>query len=213
MLLAVSQWLQKHEPSRPRTLAIDGRPLAVNTYSKDRDAITGYAMRGFARGYKLHAIWGTGPMPLAWEVTPLNRSEPVVARQLVESLSSVQHRCYLLGDSAYDSNPLHAVTAAAGYQLLAPQKRPGRALGKRPHHPSRVQGLTLLASPYGQRLYKTRTRIEREFGHLAIRPEGLDQLPAHVRRLRRVKQFVHGKLILNGFRKLSNQNHFLSLVA
>ena len=41
---------------------------------------------------------------------------------------------------------------------------------------------------------------------MAIRPEGLDQLPAHVRRLPRVRQFVNAKLILNGFRILKNKN-------
>ena len=50
------------------------------------------------------------------------------------------------------------------------------------------------------------SQIERQFGNMAIRPEGLDQLPAHVRRLPRVRQFVNAKLILNGFRILKNKN-------
>ena len=64
----------------------------------------------------------------------------------------------------------------------------------------------MLETDYGRRLYRRRTAIERQFGNMAIRPEGLDQLPAHVRRLPRVRQFVNAKLILNGFRILKNKN-------
>jgi hypothetical protein len=41
-----------------------------------------------------------------------------------------------------------------------------------------------------------------------VRPEGLSELPKHVRRLHRVRLFVHGKIILNGVRILMNRNQF-----
>ena len=182
LLKAVSDWVALHNPAKERKIQIDGRPLTVSAFSKDRDARWGYAIKGFARGYKLHAIWGNGPIPEAWDVQPLNVSEPrLAANRLVPSLKLVRHKCYLVGDCSYDSNPLHEVTAKLGYQLLAPQKRPGKGLGQRRHHPSRLAGLQILKTPYGQRLYRGRSAIERQFGHLAIRQEGLDQLPAHVR--------------------------------
>ena len=36
--------------------AIDGQPLRVSDYSRDRDAKNGRAYRRFGRGYKLHAV-------------------------------------------------------------------------------------------------------------------------------------------------------------
>ena len=206
LLQAIVAWLDSYGPEKERTIHIDGRALAVNAFSKDRDARWGYATKGFARGYKIHAIWGSGPVPLAWQLCSLNVSEPKVARHLVPGLRPVGHRCYLVGDRAYDSNPLHAVSASRGDQLLAPQKRRGRALGHGTHHASRLTSLRMLETGYGRRLYRRRTAIERQFGNMAIRPEGLDQLPAHVRRIPRVRQFVNAKLILNGFRILKNKN-------
>jgi Transposase DDE domain len=183
-----------------RIRIVDGRPFPINPYSKDRDARWGYAIRGFARGYKLHAVWGGGFVPIAWELRSLNASEPRVAAEcLLPRVPRATGKMYLVGDCAFDTNPMHAATAERGYQLLAPPKRHGRGLGHRPHHPARLLGLAQLQTSYGQRLYKRRGIIERFFGNWATRNLGLDALPAHVRRVRRVKQFVQAKIILNGF--------------
>jgi Transposase DDE domain len=183
-----------------RICIVDGRPFPINPYSKDRDARWGYAIRGFGFGYKVHVVWGGGLVPLAWEVLPLNASEPrVAAERLLPRLPRVTRKQYLLGDCAYDTNPMHAATAERGYQLLAPPKRAGAGLGHRPHHPARLIGLAQLQTPYGGRLYKRRGAIERFYGNWAVRDIGLDTLPAHVRRLRRIKQFVQAKIVLNGF--------------
>src|SRR5262245_21720236 len=40
-------------------LVIDGKPLPVGRCSKDPDAKSG----ALGRGYKLHALWGRGPLP------------------------------------------------------------------------------------------------------------------------------------------------------
>jgi hypothetical protein len=183
-----------------RIRIVDGRPLAINPFSKDPDARWGYAIRGFAFGYKVHAVWGGGLVPIAWELRPLNASEPRVAAEcLLPRVPHATGKMYVVGDCSFDTNRMHAAAAQRGYQLLAPPKRPGRGLGHRPHHPARLIGLTKLKTAYGQRLYKHRSIIERFFGNWATRNIGLDTLPAHVRRLRRVKQFVQAKLILNGF--------------
>jgi Transposase DDE domain len=190
-----------------RVGAVDGRPLTINPYSKDRDARWGYAIRGFGFGYKLHMVWCRGLVPLAWELLPLNASEPrVAAEQLLPRLPRATGKRYLLGDCAYDTNPLHAAAAERGYQLLAPPKRSGNNLGHRPHHPARLIALAQLKTAYGSRLYKRRGMIERFFANWAIRDIGLDTLPAHVRRLHRIKQFVQAKIILNGFHILHRRN-------
>jgi hypothetical protein len=184
---------------------LDGRALTINPFSKDPDARWGWALRGYGFGYKLHAVWGDAAAPDAWEVRPLNVSEPGVATEvLVPQLPQASGKRYLVGDSAYDSNPLHAAAANRGYQLLAPPKRQGAGLGHCRHHPGRVAALCQLTTPYGKRLYHRRAEIDREFGHWAVRQEGLDELPAHVRRLHRIKVFVVAKLILNAFRIILN---------
>lgn len=191
-----------------RIRVVDGRCFPINPYSKDRDARWGYAIRGFAFGYKLHAVWGGGLVPIAWELRSLNASEPRVAgERLLPRIPRATGKMYLVGDCAYDTNPMHAATAERGYQLLAPPKRPGRAVGHRPHHPARLIGLAQLQTPYGRRLYKCRGMIERFFGNWATRDIGLDSLPAHVRSLRRVKQFVQAKIILNGFHILHHRKN------
>ena len=66
--------------------------------------------------------------------------------------------------------------------------------------------MELLRSPYGQWLYRQRGMIERQFGNGTMRGEGLGTLPAHVRRLPRVRNYVHAKIVLNGFRVLTNRD-------
>jgi hypothetical protein len=206
LLEAMEAWLRSHAPANERVRAIDGRPLLISPFSKDPDARWGYAFNGLGIGYKLHALWGTGPVPTAWCLRPLNASEATVAAQdLVPVLPATTTKQYLLGDAAYDTNRLYAAAAARGFQLLAPPKRRGKALGHRPHHPARVRGLHLLQTRYGARLYRQRGLIERQFGNATLRDEGLGSLPAHVRRLPRVQRYVQAKLILNGFRILANK--------
>ena len=49
---------------------IDGKPLAVSGVTKDKDAGYGRSARGIQKGYKLHAVWATGPLPSAWALAP-----------------------------------------------------------------------------------------------------------------------------------------------
>jgi hypothetical protein len=206
LLKTVEMQLQRPaEATEP--MAVDGRPLVVSRYSKDPDADWGYAMKTVGLGYKIHTIWAGGPVPLAWEVQTLRASEATVATErLVPALPQATKRSYLIGDAAYDTNKLYAATAQRGYQLLAPPKHPRRGLGHRPHHPDRMAAMTLLNTPRGQKLMAKRTAIERSFGNWSVRPEGLSELPKHVRRLHRVRLFVHAKIILNGIRILMNRN-------
>jgi hypothetical protein len=214
LLKAVESFLRNQTPDTDRVVAVDGRPLIISGFSKDPDAHWGYGIKGLDFGYKLHAIWGTGPVPLAWCLRPLNADESVTAANwLVPFLSVTRKKRYLVGDAAYDTNRLHGAAAEKGFQLLAPPKHNGKGLGHRSHHPARIRGMNLLKTPYGERLYRQRGMIERQFGNATMRAEGLGSLPAHVRRLPRVKLYVQGKLILNGFRILMNRNQPFSTAA
>jgi hypothetical protein len=174
-------------------LLVDGKPLVVGTYSKDHDSAWGRAGRGYAKGYKLHAIYGRGVVPLAWDVAPLNVSEPEVAARCVSHLE--RGGGYLLGDKAFDSNPLHDVASSRGYQLVAERKRPSTGLGHRRHSPSRLRCIDLLRTEFGQDLYRCRDDVERKFGWLTTHAGGLAPLPAWIRRSHRVRLWVQGKLL------------------
>lgn len=173
---------------------VDGKPLVVGTHSKDGDSRWGRAGRGFAKGYKLHAVYTSAPIPKSWEVTPMNVGEPEVAARLIPAAKGGG---YLLGDKQYDSNPLHEVARAAGYQLVAQRKRPQTGLGHREHSEGRFRSMALLRKEFGKALYRCRENIERQFGWLTSHAGGLLPLPSWVRRAHRVQCWVQAKLIIH----------------
>jgi hypothetical protein len=193
--------LQEHlrATDNPALLSfIDGKPLPIGGNSKDPDAHWGRATGGLAKGYKLHAIWSTGALPQAWEVTPLNVSEKKVAQRLIGQL------CwggYLLADGEYDVSYLYDLAFAKGYQLVAPYrkaKNPGS--GKHYQSPHRLRSIKLMQHPFGQELYRARQQIERSFGNATSFGGGLAPLPAWVRGLDRVRTWVWAKLLINAVR-------------
>jgi Transposase DDE domain len=180
---------------------IDGKALAVSGVSKDPDVGYGRGAGGSQKGYKFHALWGEGPMPVAWGLAPINVSEKTMARHLIASSPGTG---YLLGDKQYDANHLYDAAAAAGYQLVVRKtKHRGRGgLGHRPQSQFRLRSIELLTKPFGQMLYGQRRKIESSFGTLTSFGGGLAPLPAWVRRFHRVRDWVHAKLLIAGVRWL-----------
>lgn len=173
---------------------IDGKPLTVGTYSKDPDATWGYAGQSFAKGYKLHAVYGSRVIPDVCDVEPLNVSEPDVGAALILRLKAAG---YFLGDKAYDSNRVHEAARSVGGQLVAQRKRPGTNLGHRWHSPGRLRSMALMCTDFGRALYQHRGTIERTFAHLTNHAGGLAPLPNWVRRIHRVRLWVQTKLIIH----------------
>ena len=64
---------------------IDGKALAVSAVSKDPDAGYGRGAGAQQKGYKWHAVWSDGPMPLAWGLAPMNTSGRIQANKNVAS--------------------------------------------------------------------------------------------------------------------------------
>ena len=188
-------------PAQPSLVkALDGKPLVIAKHTADPDATSGRGVGGFAKGYKLHAIWGRDAMPLAWSVRPLNVSEGAEARELIGRLND---EGYLLADINYDRNDLYDRAASRGNQLLAQRRPSSKGLGHHRHSPHRLRSVHLLEcspSPFGRDLYRQRRQIERDFGNLVAFGGGLQCLPSWVRRLSRVRLFVHAKLIINAAR-------------
>ena len=180
---------------------IDGKPLGVSGVSKDRDAGYGRGAGGKQKGYKLHAVWGSGPLPLAWGLAAINCSEKTIARELIPTLPG---EGYLLGDAEFDANHLYDLAHAAGHQLLVPKRQKQHGLGHRRQSPYRLRSIELMKRKFGKAMYQFRRQIERDFGNLVSFGGGLTCLPPWVRRFPRVRNWVHAKLLVNAARWFRN---------
>ena len=176
---------------------IDAKPLAVSGVSKDPDVGYGRGAGGMQKGYKFFSVWSCGPLPLAWALGPMNKSEKTMARQLIPTLPGSG---YLLGDSEYDSNPLHELAAQNDHQLLTPKRQKHRGIGHRPQSPSRLRSIELMRRSFGRQIYRFRRQIERNYGNLTSFGGGLTCLPPWVRRITRVRNWVQAKLLINAAR-------------
>lgn len=176
---------------------LDGKPLVVGVFTRDPDVAWGKLSNDtWARGYKLHLVFDAAGVVEAAQVTPLNGSESITARALVEfmNLSGALVRA----DSSYDSNALYQAIAQRGGRLIAPRKKPGRGLGHHPQHPHRLQAIQLLEGSSEARTIhrRLRIRVEQGLAHMTNLPFGLAPLPNWVRRLERVRRWVLAKISL-----------------
>jgi hypothetical protein len=190
-LACVEQWWLK---------VIDAKPLAISNFSNDVDAGYGRGAGGYQNGYKFYAVWGVGPLPMAWALAPMNVSEKIMARFLIRDLPGGG---YLVGDNEYDTNVLYDLAGQANYQLLAPQ-RASTQLGHQRHSPYRLRCIELRKRPFGRSIWSYRGQIERDFGGLTSFGGGLTGLPSWVRRFTRVRNWVHAKLLINAARWFLN---------
>lgn len=184
---------------------IDGKPLPVSRHSQDGHATFGRGAGGINRGYKLHAIYANGPMPVAWQVHSMKVDERVVAVDLVKTLAT---EGYLLADANYDSNALYRRAREHNVQLLAPRRgAPHSGLGHHRHDAARLRAMELLEGPseFGRSLYRQRRQIETHFGNLSSFGGGLTHLPPWVRTEPRVRRYVHAKLIIRAARTRAQQ--------
>jgi hypothetical protein len=190
---------------------IDGKAIAVSGVSKDPDTGYGRGAGGNQKGYKLHAVWDAGPMPIAWGLAPMNVSEKCMARHLIPALPGGG---YLLADSQYDANPLYDLAAEAGFQFVAKKTkdRGCGGLGHRRQSAGRLRSIELLTTAFGRALSNQRNTIECCFGAWVSFGGGLGPLPAWVRRFSRVRNWVQGKILVSGIRWLFlHESHKLAL--
>lgn len=185
---------------------LDAKALPVAAHSKDPDAGWGRGAGQMSNGYKLHALWAGGAMPLLWRVAALDTSEQEIARRMLRDLAVLDLPGHVVADASYDINLLYEQAAQSGNRLLAPRKRPGTNLGHRPHSCHRVrsiemlEGITATLSDMGPAMTRQRVQIERDLGNLTSFGGGLQDLPAWVRRHRRTRRWVWGKLMVNAAR-------------
>lgn len=195
MLQATNAYLARQDTS-VRLAFLDGKPLPVSFCSRDPDARIGWATKGFAKGYKLHACATADGRIAAFTVRPMNEGEAKVAR---EQLPAAPEATLILADANYDTKHLYQTLGARGQQLLTPLKRiavnpqPLRRMG--PHRRFAIELHRNLGSGYRALLDK-RDAIERVFAALTCFGGGLTTLPAWVRRLGRVTRWVTAKIAI-----------------
>jgi hypothetical protein len=192
---------------------LDGKPLPVGGYSKDPDAGYGKGAGTMDKGYKLHTVWSNRAMPEAWEVTSLKVGETTVAEQLIKQLDAGG---YLLGDGNYDSSKLFDLAAEAGYQMIVPFKQANAGKGHHYQSPHRLDCIERMqpdkgTSNFAQTLYKMRPAIERSYGNATSFAGGMGPLQNWTRRLKRVRFWVWGKLLINAVRIIRNKGLTSSL--
>jgi hypothetical protein len=208
---SVMELLQRieHEVLAPKSNSelfwtLDAKPLPIGGCSKDRQAGYGRAAGGKAKGYKIHVIHGSNGSLGAWRVAPMNVDERVMAARMLRT-APVQG--YVVADSNYDSNCLHAICDWRGnLQLVSPRRYgPGRGHGHRKQTAGRLRSKELLENPtphFGHQLLADRSDIERHFGNLTSWGGGLTHLPPWVRTHRRVHRWVQAKLIINRLKRI-----------
>jgi hypothetical protein len=192
---------------------MDGKPLFVGGFTKDPDARKGYGAGLIGKGYKLHALWSGRALLEAWDVTPLNKSENVVAGELLKHTSGGG---YLLTDGNYDTNPLNNQAGREGYQLVSKNRRANAGKGHHRQSPYRQRSIELRNHSFGEELLNHRYQIEQFFGNTTTFAGGLAPLPAWVRRIKRVRTWVWCKLLINAVRirlkqGLTTQMQFVGL--
>lgn len=182
---------------------IDGKPLPIGGCSKDRQSGYGRSAGGKARGYKVHAIISSRGSIAQWRVAPMNKDERVMAERMLKA-TGIQG--YVLADSNYDSNKLHAICdAKVSLQLLARRRYgPKHGTGHRRQSAGRLRSMERLENPYpafADRLMQDRSEIERQFGQWTSWGGGLTCLPPWVRTHRRVHRWVQAKLVLTRLKR------------
>lgn len=192
---------------------IDGKPMPIGGYSKDKQAGYGRSAGGKAKGYKLHALIGNDGSVADWRVAPMNKDERVMAQRMLRT-TTIQG--YLLADSNYDSNRLHEVCDQKdSLQLLTKRRRGGvgRGLGHHNHRAGRLRSIARTENPYpafAKGLLMDRAEIERRFGHLSNWGGGLNGLPAWVRTHRRVHRWVQAKLVLTALKRQCSKRTYVA---
>jgi hypothetical protein len=201
-ITAVLRRVQQRLPEG-RVLFTDGKAFELRSRSQDPDARIGRGSGRYANGYKLHVIIDDNHRVVGWEVHPMNVAEPQVARAIMEKVVLPRQARLLIGDAAYDSNPLHTVVAARGLRLIAPRRCPHRGWGNRPHHPGRRKSKAITEDRGGwiwPFLRSRRWTVERFFAGLVVSGVGISHLPNWVRRQHRTAIWIGAKLVINAAR-------------
>lgn len=178
---------------------IDGTALEIRGHSKDRQSGYGFGSGRKAKGYKLHLLLEAPGRVIDWRVTPMNVSEKKMGQRM---LLGAKQLMYVVADNNYDIQRLYTIVSAKGGQFLSPRRRDTGPLRPSRETPGRLRCNQMLCGPseFGRDLLRARIAIERFFGNADSHAEAMGELPAWVRTHRRVRNWIHAKLIINAVR-------------
>jgi len=169
---------------------IDAKGLQINHCSCDKQAGFGYTGGGMGKGYKLYAIANSTQGFEQWTIGPMNLDERKVAQNLIAKTTA---NGYLVGDGNYDVNALYDLANEKELKFIAPKHAGGLGHRKNSHH--RLKMIDRLNSQFIKQIIQSRVGIEHMFGRLCSISFGLKPLPAWVRGLFRVENWVRAKII------------------
>lgn len=197
VLTLIDRLEQRMRQALPRSdvQLVDGRPLVVGGFSKDRQAQRGYAAGQWQKGYKLHLACNQRGVVNAWHVTKMRHDEPKAAALMLEHMPPGG---WILADAMYDRNTLYEQAATRGSRWIAlPRNSKAKGLSHQWHHPDRRAAWPYVRTEAGRGLVKKhQIRIEQVNAWQGQPTIGLGPLPHHVRRLHRVRMWVALKLII-----------------
>lgn len=202
------------DQDRPQsnTCIIDGKAITIPLHSADAQAGRGRGVGHIALGYKMHTVVNEHGELVTMRLASLNVDEREMARRIVPTLP--KQYTLLLGDSFYDSNPLHGACADAGVQLLAPRRVAGGRTGSRPQHPFRLLAIEVFeahAHPHLREVHRRRYVIEHFFAWLTTASGGL-QPPIWIRGYATTHRWITAKLSIAHARKALAKSRRLAAV-
>jgi hypothetical protein len=152
-LLARAQAALRDRLGRGASKWLDSKPLVVGGASKDRDARAGRAVRGTARGYRLHAVVDAASgMVDAWRLAAMADNDKLVARRLLpEAVAACATAgvpvLYVAADDGYGANDLYELPASAAARapppVVAARREAAKAPGHRKQSPRRLRSVAL----------------------------------------------------------------------
>ena len=196
VLRRVRAWQARHPA---RIVAMDATLLLTGPYSGDPESRWTCHGDKWFRGYALHVICDQRGVLWAWHVTSANVQEMKVARRLIRQMAICGRGWvrWVVGDSGHDSEPLHQLSRRRlRAPLLAPLNTRGAKTGAwRKKQPGRAAAERTLTTARGRKIQSKRCVIEQWNGWFKG-TSGVSMLPHHVRRIHRVRLWIHLKLAL-----------------
>jgi len=178
---------------------LDGKPLAVNKYSRDPEATIGFGAGQFQRGYKLHVLTTDDRKIASWSLQSLHKHEKNVARCIVEHLPSIRLNAIFMADGNYDSADFHKqIHRRGGFLWTKPRGIAEHPVTLRQMGASRRMLLHYWRTnpDWCAAFQHRRIHVEGTLSNLTCYGGGLGPLPAFVRRKERVTRWVGAKIIL-----------------
>ena len=92
------------------------------SFSRARGGGDGIGCTKAGKGVKIMSLVDAKGLPVAVDTAPANHHESKLVQRLFDFVLPLEPLCRVIGDKAYDSDPLDAAPAAEGIGLIAPHR-------------------------------------------------------------------------------------------